>query len=413
MKKFISILLLVALTFCFTSCAQPSPGAAETPLPEETPPDQVNELPDLFIHGDKVYDAEGKLLDNYTVDEDHNILNLDGNIVIPSADTRELSAPMTFEKIIWDDNEVLNKDAEELELVLIAHTEVAEDGSYEPFRDEYTVQVFLDNPDVDFKEVEFKHDDATENGNIYKFIIDDKDEESIKVEPTDGAYSITFVVTEPGEQEMILENAFEEEICRIKLNVVLPQPLVSEEDPSEEQGSAEGKQTHAQQQAPSGSQDGQTSAPSQTQAPAVTLCNHNWIPVYEQVVHPAEYDTIHHDAVYEEQQVYVVDQPAITATEESVILWCARCGQTYVQCEHGGLSDSAANAAILAHCLECDSNYFFKPGTNTYTVQEEVGHYETQQVCTQAAYDEDVLIKQGWAEEVLAGYYCSICGSTK
>lgn len=423
MKKFLAILLVFVLVFSLVSCSR-VPQQAETAPPhdETAAPEPAADL-DIFIHNGKAYDIQGNPLDNYTVDANRNVLDLDGKVVISGANARELTAPMAFEKILWDDIEVLNKDAEELTITLIARTTVNEDGSYEPFRDEYTVQVFLDDPDADFKEVDFSHDAAADSGDIYKFIMDAKDEDAIKVVPENGAFTLTFVVTGPGEQQMILTNAFDEEICRIKLIVVLPQPT-PEEQP-EELGSEQGSEPGDQQESNPGSQQEsghtgeisveQTPAPTpaQPQPTVVPLCNHNWEPVYEYVGHPAEYETIHHDAVYETQQVYVVDQQKETGTEESVTYWCARCGQTYVQYEHGGLSYSAAHSAIVAHCLECNSNYLFQVGTHTYTIQEEQGHYEQQQVCVQAAYDEEVQTHAAWGEDVLTGYRCSICGARK
>ena len=415
MKKFFAVLIAFLLAFSLASCSLTAPQKNAVSVTENPDPSDVVQELDIFVHGGKTYDSHGNPVTNYTVDADGNVLAADGSIVIAKANVRELTAPMAFERLTWDDLEVLNKDAEDLMITLIARTTVHEDGTFDAFRDEYTVRVFLDDPNADFKEVEFRSDEEAEAGDIYKFILDDKDETSVKLSPEDGSIPLTFVVTGPGEQTMILTNAFGEEICRIRLVVVLPAaPEPEAEELGSEQGADEG--TEPEETPPeevSVDQPSPTAPPAATPTPVVTLCTHNWEPVYEYVGHPATYETVHHDAVYEMQQVYVVDQPKITATEEMVTLTCARCGQSYAQYEHGGLSYSQANAAILAHCLECDSNYFVGVGTHTYTVQEEVGHYEQQQVCVQAAYDEEVMTHAAWGEDVLTGYRCTICGARK
>lgn len=101
-----------------------------------------------------------------------------------------------------------------------------------------------------------------------------------------------------------------------------------------------------------GSSSGGSSQPSHT---------HNWVAQTTTVTHPAEYKTVHHNAV----------------TQEVVVCEC-------------GLQNPGRDHVV----------------SNRHTTSVET-------VTVQAAYDEQVLVKNAWTETVTTGYKCSGCGAVK
>lgn len=99
---------------------------------------------------------------------------------------------------------------------------------------------------------------------------------------------------------------------------------------------------------------------------------HSWVEQTKTVNHPAEYKTVHHEAVT--QSYYV----------------CNGCGAKF--------SDSGSVGAHIRQGIidgsDCQS-------------------YSTRQETIQAAWDEQVLVKDAWTETVVTGYKCSGCGATK
>lgn len=93
---------------------------------------------------------------------------------------------------------------------------------------------------------------------------------------------------------------------------------------------------------------------------------HSWVAQTKIVHHDAEYKTVHHDAV-----------------KESVDI-CLDCGKVNPGRDH-----------MVQHAVNGESG--------ASTVREQI---------TQEAYDEQVLVKDAWDEEVVTGYKCS-CGATK
>lgn len=94
---------------------------------------------------------------------------------------------------------------------------------------------------------------------------------------------------------------------------------------------------------------------------------HSWVEQTKTVNHPAEYKTVHHDAV----------------TEEVIV--CLDCGAQNPSRDH-----------LYQHVISGGNG-----GTTVKTVT------------IQAAYDEQVLVKDAWTETVVTGYKCSGCGATK
>lgn len=94
---------------------------------------------------------------------------------------------------------------------------------------------------------------------------------------------------------------------------------------------------------------------------------HSWVEQTKTVNHPAEYKTVHHDAV----------------TEEVIV--CLDCGAQNPSRDH-----------LYQHVVSGGNG-----GTTVKTVT------------IQAAYDEQVLVKDAWTETVVTGYKCSGCGATK
>lgn len=128
-------------------------------------------------------------------------------------------------------------------------------------------------------------------------------------------------------------------------------------------GSIQQGQTSNQSKPSGGSSSGGSSQPSHT---------HNWVAQTTTVTHPAEYKTVHHNAVTE--SCYV----------------CNGCGAKFYD---GGSLDAHLESGFVNH-TDCTS-------------------YSTRQETIQAAYDEQVLVKNAWTETVTTGYKCSGCGATK
>ena len=116
---------------------------------------------------------------------------------------------------------------------------------------------------------------------------------------------------------------------------------------------------------------------------------HNWVAQTKTVHHDAQYKTVHHDAV-----THQVWHDAVT--EERYI--CNQCGADITSDPWGHITNSLMNGG---NCGSYHSIYV--------TVKQ--GYYET--VTDQAAYDEQVQVRDAWDETVTTGYKCSSCGATK
>lgn len=111
---------------------------------------------------------------------------------------------------------------------------------------------------------------------------------------------------------------------------------------------------------------------------------HNWVAQTKTVHHDAQYKTVHHDAV-----THQVWHDAVT--EEHYI--CNQCGADIT-------SDPWGHLDAYDH-----------GGYHSSYVTVKQGYYET--VTDQAAYDEQVQVRDAWDETVTTGYKCSSCGATK
>ena len=134
----------------------------------------------------------------------------------------------------------------------------------------------------------------------------------------------------------------------------------------------------------SGSNSGSTTKKDDTPAH-----QHNWVAQTKTIHHDAQYKTVHHDAV-----THQVWHDAVT--EEHYI--CNQCGADITSDPWGHLDNSLMNGG---NCGSYHSTYV--------TVKQ--GYYET--VTDQAAYDEQVQVRDAWDETVTTGYKCSSCGATK
>lgn len=120
-----------------------------------------------------------------------------------------------------------------------------------------------------------------------------------------------------------------------------------------------------------------------------TAHQHKWVAQTKTVHHDAQYKTVHHDAV-----THQVWHDAVT--EEHYI--CNQCGADITSDPWGHINNSLMNGG---NCGSYHSTYV--------TVKQ--GYYET--VTDQAAYDEQVQVRDAWDETVTTGYKCSSCGATK
>lgn len=136
----------------------------------------------------------------------------------------------------------------------------------------------------------------------------------------------------------------------------------------------------------SGSNSNSGSSSKKDDAPAH---QHNWVAQTKTVHHDAQYKTVHHDAV-----THQVWHDAVT--EEHYI--CNQCGADITSDPWGHINNSLMNGG---NCGSYHSTYV--------TVKQ--GYYET--VTDQAAYDEQVQVRDAWDETVTTGYKCSSCGATK
>lgn len=156
----------------------------------------------------------------------------------------------------------------------------------------------------------------------------------------------------------------------------------------------------------SSSDNGSNSAPSESDTkpstPNTPSHEHNWEPVYE---------TVHHDAVTREEQVWVVDKAAWDEPVYKTVYICLQCenGECSV-CRERGVEQSefSSSQERREHQYDCqDNGGSCMNSTNRkivdYIHHDEEGHYETQTVTVTEAYD----------EQKLAGYKCSSCGETK
>lgn len=134
----------------------------------------------------------------------------------------------------------------------------------------------------------------------------------------------------------------------------------------------------------SGSNSGSTTKKDDTPAH-----QHNWVAQTKTIHHDAQYKTVHHDAV-----THQVWHDAVT--EEHYI--CNQCGADITSDPWGHINNSLMNGG---NCGSYHSTYV--------TVKQ--GYYET--VTDQAAYDEQVQVRDAWDETVTTGYKCSSCGATK
>lgn len=138
---------------------------------------------------------------------------------------------------------------------------------------------------------------------------------------------------------------------------------------------------------PSGSNN--SNSGSSSKKDDTTAHQHNWVAQTKTVHHDAQYKTVHHDAV-----THQVWHDAVT--EEHYI--CNQCGADITSDPWGHINNSLMNGG---NCGSYHSTYV--------TVKQ--GYYET--VTDQAAYDEQVQVRDAWDETVTTGYKCSSCGATK
>ena len=139
----------------------------------------------------------------------------------------------------------------------------------------------------------------------------------------------------------------------------------------------------------SGNSDSGSSSGGSSKKDDTPAHQHNWVAQTKTVHHDAQYKTVHHDAV-----THQVWHDAVT--EEHYI--CNQCGADITSDPWGHLDNSLMNGG---NCGSYHSTYV--------TVKQ--GYYET--VTDQAAYDEQVQVRDAWDETVTTGYKCSSCGATK
>lgn len=140
---------------------------------------------------------------------------------------------------------------------------------------------------------------------------------------------------------------------------------------------------------PSGNSSSGSNSGSTTKKDDTPAHQHNWVAQTKTVHHDAQYKTVHHDAV-----THQVWHDAVT--EEHYI--CNQCGADITSDPWGHINNSLMNGG---NCGSYHSTYV--------TVKQ--GYYET--VTDQAAYDEQVQVRDAWDETVTTGYKCSSCGATK
>ena len=110
---------------------------------------------------------------------------------------------------------------------------------------------------------------------------------------------------------------------------------------------------------------------------------HNWV---------AQTQTIHHDAVYDEQPDWKDVDGYI----------CDNCHQEMFTLEEAQMHVQVSAAMGSGNCKSYHAGIVrIPPGAQNPIHHDEVGHYE------------QVLVKDAWDETVSNGYKCSICGATK
>ena len=134
--------------------------------------------------------------------------------------------------------------------------------------------------------------------------------------------------------------------------------------------------------------------PKPTPTPTPTPCSHNWVAHHTTVHHDAVYETVHHDAEW------VETSPAYDSWEETgnVVYVCGTCGYT-----------TPSYDGIIAHL-----NPFVNPDCSGWHSEYEkvLVHHDAEGYWTDP-WDEQVLVKEAWDEDVIDYYYCSKCGATK
>lgn len=133
-----------------------------------------------------------------------------------------------------------------------------------------------------------------------------------------------------------------------------------------------------------------------------TAHEHTWNPVYK---------TVHHDAVTESEQVWVVDKPAWDEPEYKVVYVCLQCEDGVCPyCNEHGLRQAEFDTfeERYNHTYNCAISYGICDNSTTRkkiigTVHhDEEGHYETK----------TNIIKEAYDEQVIDHYECT-CGATR
>lgn len=157
----------------------------------------------------------------------------------------------------------------------------------------------------------------------------------------------------------------------------------------------------------SNSNNGGNTTPSEPETkpstPDTPSHEHNWEPVYE---------TVHHDAVTRDEQVWVVDKAAWEEPVYETVYICLQCenGECSV-CKERGVEQAefSSSQERRAHQYDCQDhggnciNSTNRKKIVDYIHHDEEGHYETKTVTVSEAYNEQKLV----------GYRCSSCGETK
>ena len=141
---------------------------------------------------------------------------------------------------------------------------------------------------------------------------------------------------------------------------------------------------------------------------------HVWQDITEVIHHEAEYETIHHAEVGHYEAVVVQQAWDEEVTEEVTSRHdiCKGCGLDMTE---AGFSQSDISNHMMQHALadEKDGHY---TETRTSIITSTVHHdavTEQRWVVDEAAYDEQVLVKEAWDETIISGQRCTVCGSTK
>lgn len=166
-------------------------------------------------------------------------------------------------------------------------------------------------------------------------------------------------------------------------------PETSDNKKNDSGNNGSGNKSDSKPSGGSGNSDSGSSSGGSSKKDDTTAHQHNWVAQTKTVHHDAQYKTVHHDAV-----THQVWHDAVT--EEHYI--CNQCGADITSDPWGHINNSLMNGG---NCGSYHSTYV--------TVKQ--GYYET--VTDQAAYDEQVQVRDAWDETVTTGYKCSSCGATK